>query len=93
LNSQVKDSPVKYGLPSTGMAAHAMDNPIEALELEDINEPMDAALENDAGETRSPVMPPFPPPVVNAYKQVSKLASAVTHQTYVYAIAWNCALQ
>ncbi|TVU32674.1 hypothetical protein EJB05_24417, partial [Eragrostis curvula] len=69
-SDKAKDSPVKHALPSTGMAAHAMDDPIEALELEDRHEPMDASLENDADdENRSPVMPPRPPPMVNAYEQ------------------------
>ncbi|XP_062218258.1 zinc finger CCCH domain-containing protein 13-like isoform X1 [Phragmites australis] len=67
---KVKDSPVKHVLPSTGMAAHAVDDPIEAVELDDRHEPIDASLENDADdETRSPVMPLHPPPVVNAYEQ------------------------
>ncbi|KAK3152191.1 hypothetical protein QOZ80_2BG0155680 [Eleusine coracana subsp. coracana] len=67
---KVKDSPVKHVLPSTGMAAHAMDDPVEAVELEDRHEPMDGSLENYADdEIRSPVMPPRPPPVVNAYEQ------------------------
>jgi hypothetical protein len=92
LTLQVKDSPVKHVLPSTGMAAHAMDDPIEAIELEDRHEPMDAALENIADdETRSPVMSPCPPPMVNACKQVIKLASARTHQIFAHATAWNCA--
>ncbi|KAL6888704.1 hypothetical protein ACP4OV_009730 [Aristida adscensionis] len=68
---KVKDSPAKHVLPSTGMAAHAVDDLFEAVELEDRNEPIDAALENDADdEIRSPVMPPQPPPLVqNAYEQ------------------------
>ncbi|KAL6629872.1 hypothetical protein ACP70R_029637 [Stipagrostis hirtigluma subsp. patula] len=65
---KVKDSPAKHVLPSTGMAAHAVDDLLEAVELEDRH---DVALENDADdETRSPVMPPQPLPVVqNAYEQ------------------------
>ncbi|RLN08568.1 zinc finger CCCH domain-containing protein 13-like isoform X2 [Panicum miliaceum] len=69
-NDKVKDSPVKHVLPSTGMAAHAVDDPFEAVELEDRHDPINASVENDAGgETRSPAMAPQPPPVVNAYEQ------------------------
>ncbi|XP_035822509.1 zinc finger CCCH domain-containing protein 13 isoform X4 [Zea mays] len=64
---KVKESPVKHVLPSTGMAAHALDDLFEAVELEDRR---DTSIENDADdETRSPVMPPQPPPVVNTYEQ------------------------
>uniref|UniRef100_K3YSE9 C3H1-type domain-containing protein n=1 Tax=Setaria italica TaxID=4555 RepID=K3YSE9_SETIT len=67
---KVKDSPVKHVLPSTGMAAHAVDDLFEAVELEDRHDPINALIENDAGdETRSPAMPSQPPPVVNAYEQ------------------------
>ncbi|RLM79884.1 zinc finger CCCH domain-containing protein 13-like isoform X2 [Panicum miliaceum] len=67
---KVKDSQVKHVLPSTGMAAHAVDDLFEAVELEDRHDPINASVENDAGdETRSPAMPPQPPPVVNAYEQ------------------------
>ncbi|CAO2037252.1 unnamed protein product [Urochloa humidicola] len=67
---KVKDSPVKHVLPSTGMAAHAVDDLFEAVELEDRHDPVNASIENDAGdETRSPAMPPQPPPVANAYEQ------------------------
>nr|ACF85245.1 unknown [Zea mays] len=53
---KVKESPVKHVLPSTGMAAHALDDLFEAVELEDRR---DTSIENDADdETRSPVMPP-----------------------------------
>ncbi|WVZ77811.1 hypothetical protein U9M48_025632 [Paspalum notatum var. saurae] len=67
---KVKGSPVKHVLPSTGMAAHAVDDLFEAVELEDRHDPLNASIENDADdETRSPVMPPQSPPVVNAYEQ------------------------
>lgn len=56
------------------MAAHALDDLFEAVELEDRR---DTSIENDADdETRSPVMPPQPPPVVNTYEQVTNLALA-----------------
>ncbi|OEL18267.1 Zinc finger CCCH domain-containing protein 13 [Dichanthelium oligosanthes] len=75
---KVKDSPVKHVLPSTGMAAHALDDLFEAVELEDRHDSINASIENDAGdETRSPAMPPQPPSVVNAYEQVTKLASYI----------------
>jgi hypothetical protein len=90
LNLQVKDSPVKHALPPTGMAAHAMYDPIEAVELEDKHEPMDASLGNDTDdETRSPVMPPHPPPMVNTYEEVSK---SLGHSRFMCMVeAWNCA--
>ncbi|CAN6243131.1 unnamed protein product [Urochloa humidicola] len=67
---KVKDSPVKHVLPSTGMAAHAVDDLFEAVELEDRHDPVNTSIENDGGdETRSPAMPPQPPPVANAYEQ------------------------
>lgn len=67
---KVRGSPVKHVLPSTGMAAHAVDDLFEAIELEDRHDPLNASIENDADdETRSPVMPPQPTPVVNAYEQ------------------------
>ena len=60
------------------MAAHAVDDLFEAVELEDRHDPINTSVENDAGdETRSPAMPPQPPPVVNAYEQVTKLASYI----------------
>lgn len=60
------------------MAAHAVDDLFEAVELEDRHDPINASIENDADdETRSPVMPPQPPPVVNTYEQVTNLASYV----------------
>jgi hypothetical protein len=58
------------------MAARALYDLNEAVELEDRNEQIDAllddALENDLDDrSRSPLMPPQPPPVVqNAYVQV-----------------------
>jgi hypothetical protein len=68
---KVKGSPVRHVLPSTGMAAHAIDDLNEAIELEDRHESIDALLENDADDkTRSPAIPLQPPPVVqNAYEQ------------------------
>jgi hypothetical protein len=71
VNLQVKGSPVRHVLPSTGMAAHAIDDLNEAIELEDRHESIDALLENDADDkTRSPAIPLQPPPVVqNAYEQ------------------------
>ncbi|KAG8069811.1 hypothetical protein GUJ93_ZPchr0006g44487 [Zizania palustris] len=61
---KAKDSPVKHFLPSTSIAAHAIDDLNEAVELEDIHE---ALLENDADDKiRSPVIPPQPH---NAYEQ------------------------
>nr|CAB3445678.1 unnamed protein product [Digitaria exilis] len=67
---KVKDSPVRHVLPSTGMAAHAVDDLFEAVELEDRHDPMSASIENDAGdETRSPALPPQPLPVANSYEQ------------------------
>lgn len=61
------------------MAAHALDDLFEAVELEDRR---DTSIENDADdETRSPVMPPQPPPVVNTYEQVTNLASYVLRRT------------
>ncbi|KQJ93452.1 zinc finger CCCH domain-containing protein 13 isoform X2 [Brachypodium distachyon] len=76
---KVKDSPVKHALPSTGMAAHALYDLNEAIELDDRHETIDALLENDADDrTRSPVMPPQPPPVVqNAYEQYEDLDEEV----------------
>jgi len=60
------------------MAAHAVDDLFEAVELEDRHDPITASIENDADdETRSPVMPPQPPPAVNTYEQVTNLASYV----------------
>ncbi|CAM0946771.1 unnamed protein product [Alopecurus aequalis] len=72
---QVKESPAKQALPSTGMAARALYDLNEAVDLEDRHEQIDAllddALENDADDrSRSPAMPLQPPPVVkNAYGQ------------------------
>ncbi|XP_047080449.1 zinc finger CCCH domain-containing protein 13-like isoform X2 [Lolium rigidum] len=72
---QVKESPVKHALPSTGMAARALYDLNEAVDLEDRNEQIDAllddALENDIDDrSRSPLMPPQPPPVAQtAYGQ------------------------
>ncbi|KAL5212936.1 hypothetical protein ABZP36_023783 [Zizania latifolia] len=65
---KAKDSPVKHFLLSTSMAAHAIDDLNEAVELEDRHE---ALLENDADDKiRSPVIPPQPLPVLqNAYEQ------------------------
>lgn len=76
VNLQVKGSPVRHVLPSTGMAAHAIDDLNEAIELEDRHESIDALLENDADDkTRSPAIPLQPPPVVqNAYEQVIKFS-------------------
>jgi len=37
---KVKDSPAKHVLPSTGMAAHAVDDLFEAVELEDRHDPI-----------------------------------------------------
>ncbi|PUZ74176.1 hypothetical protein GQ55_1G044300 [Panicum hallii var. hallii] len=67
---KVKDSPVKYVLPSTGMTAHAVDDLFEAVELEDRHDAINASIENDGGgKTRLPAMPPQSPPVVTAYEQ------------------------
>jgi hypothetical protein len=61
------------------MAAHAVDDLFEAVELEDRHDLINAPIENDAGdETMSPAMPPQPQPVVNAYEQVTKLASSTS---------------
>ena len=65
----MKDSPVKHALPSTGMAARALYDLNEAVELDDRNEQIDALLENDADGTRSPV----PPVGQNAFEQVTIL--------------------
>ena len=76
----MKESPVKHALPSTGMAARALYDLNEAVELEDRHEQIDAllddALENDADDrSRSPAMPLQPPPMVqNAYAQVTTFA-------------------
>jgi len=60
------------------MAAHAVDDLFEAVELEARHDAINASIENGAGcETRSPAIPPQLPPVVNAYKQVTKLASYI----------------
>ena len=88
INLQVKESPVKHSLPSTGMAARALYDLNEAVELDDRHEQIDAllddALENDADDrSRSPAMPLQPPPVVqNTYGQVSTFASSKN--------SWNC---
>ncbi|XP_037445914.1 zinc finger CCCH domain-containing protein 13-like [Triticum dicoccoides] len=70
---QVKDSPVKHALPSTGMAARALYDLNEAVELDDRNEQIDALLENDADGTRSPV----PPVGQNAFEQYEDLDEEV----------------
>jgi len=60
------------------MAAHAVDDLFEAVELEARHDAINASIENGAGcETRSPAIPPQLPPVVNAYEQVTKLASYI----------------
>lgn len=65
------------------MAAHAVDDLFEAVELEDRHDLMNASIENDAGdETRSPALPPQPLPVANAYEQVTKLASYILRRKY-----------
>uniref|UniRef100_A0ACD5Z7A3 Uncharacterized protein n=1 Tax=Avena sativa TaxID=4498 RepID=A0ACD5Z7A3_AVESA len=80
---QVKESPVKHALPSTGMAARALYDLNEAVELDDRHEQIDAllddALENDADDrSRSPLMPPQPPPVVqNTYSLYEDLDEEV----------------
>ncbi|KAG2648662.1 hypothetical protein PVAP13_1NG017200 [Panicum virgatum] len=67
---KVKDSLAKHVLPSTGMAAHAVDDLFEAVELEARHDAINTSIENGAGcETRSPAIPPQLPPVVNAYEQ------------------------
>ncbi|VAI55699.1 unnamed protein product [Triticum turgidum subsp. durum] len=70
---QVKDSPVKHALPSTGLAARALYDLNEAVELDDRNEQIDALLENDADGTRSPV----PPVGQNAFEQYEDLDEEV----------------
>jgi hypothetical protein len=60
------------------MTAHAVDDLFEAVELEDRHDAINASIENDGGgKTRLPAMPPQSPPVVNAYEQVTKLASYI----------------
>ncbi|KAG8058168.1 hypothetical protein GUJ93_ZPchr0002g24340 [Zizania palustris] len=71
LTDKAKGSPVKHFLPSTSMAAHAIDDLNEAVELEDRHEEIDSLLGNDADDkARSPVIPLQPLPAVqNAYEQ------------------------
>ncbi|KAL5203169.1 hypothetical protein ABZP36_014121 [Zizania latifolia] len=73
--AKAKCSPVKHFLPSTSMAAHAINDLNEAIELEDRQEAIDSLLENDDDDkTRSPVIPLQPlPGVQNAYEQVIKI--------------------
>ncbi|CAL9083020.1 unnamed protein product [Musa acuminata var. zebrina] len=69
-----KGSEVKHSLPSTGMAANAADEFIEAVEIDDKPEAIDATTVFDYGDvdygTKSSYIPPAPPPVTqNTYKQ------------------------
>lgn len=75
-NQQGKGSEVKHSLPSTGMAANAADEFIEAVEIDDKPEAIDATTVFDYGDvdygTKSSYIPPAPPPVTqNTYKQVN----------------------
>nr|XP_010931837.1 zinc finger CCCH domain-containing protein 13 [Elaeis guineensis] len=71
---KVKGSESRRSLPSTSMAAHAVDELIEAIEMEEKPETIETAkhIENADAEnrTKSACLPP-PPPLVpqNAYKQ------------------------
>lgn len=62
------------------MAAHAVDELIEAIEMEEKPEARETAKDFEHGDaenkTKSAYMPPPPPPVTqNAYKQVRKVIS------------------
>lgn len=74
---QVKGSEVGCALPSTSIAAHAIDELIEAVETEDRFEAVEGTpvFENGAIDNKasSSYMPPPPPPPridLNAYRQV-----------------------
>ncbi|XP_038988183.1 zinc finger CCCH domain-containing protein 13-like isoform X2 [Phoenix dactylifera] len=71
---KVKGSESRRSLPSTSMAANAVDELIEAIEMEEKAEAIEIAKDFEDGDvlnrTKSAYMPPPPPPVTqNAYKQ------------------------
>ncbi|XP_008801339.2 zinc finger CCCH domain-containing protein 13 [Phoenix dactylifera] len=72
---KVKSSESRHLLPSTSMAAHAVDEFIEVIEIEEKHEANETATDFENGDldnrtTKSAYMPPPPPPVTqNAYKQ------------------------
>ncbi|XP_043704333.1 zinc finger CCCH domain-containing protein 13 isoform X2 [Telopea speciosissima] len=68
---KVKGSELEHMLPSTGMAAHAVDDIMEASELEEKIEVVEAAvIPLEKGTAGLPLLPP-PPPIasINTYKQ------------------------
>lgn len=77
-NVQVKGSDTSYLLPSTSMAAHAVDDLIEAIEEEKL-ETVNAATTLVNGKTDDkvglPCLPPPPPIPQNAYNQVQSFAT------------------
>ncbi|EHA8590508.1 zinc finger CCCH domain-containing protein 13 [Cocos nucifera] len=78
---KVKNSESRHLLPSTSMAAHAVDEFIEVIEIEEKPDAIETATDFENGDldnrtTKSAYMPPPPPPVTqNAYKQVRKFIS------------------
>lgn len=74
-NQQGKGSEVRHSLPLTGMAAHAVDELLEANEFDEKPEAADTIAVNETDDadrsTKGTYIPPPPPQAAqNAYKQV-----------------------